>query len=92
MWQITLFLTVMLAGQIDIVVSQLPCDSPLRILRPQLFLHCSCFYGSWSRWERINHMVHSTSCSSGYLHTVKRIRKDINGACKDDIEKDYHCK
>ena len=94
MWKITLLLTMMLADEIDIIVSQqLPCDSPLRIVRPQQFKHCSlCSYGTWSRWKNTNHMVHKNNCSSGYFHEVTRIRKDINGKCNDETEMDYRCK
>ena len=95
MWQGTLVLTVtvMLAGEIDIVVSQLPCDSPLRIFRPHLFTHCSsCLYGTWSEWKRINHLTHGGNCSSGYFYKVTRSRKDLNETCNDEMETDYHCK
>ena len=93
MWKVTLLLTVLLADKIDIALSELPCDSALRIFRPELFTHCSsCFYDTWSRWERIDHMMHHNNCSSGYLHKVKRTRKDLNQECNDEEEIQYHCK
>ena len=45
------------------VNAQLRCDSFLRVVRPELFTHCSsCFYNSWSSWTRTGHPMSNSRC------------------------------
>ena len=46
-----------------VVNAQLPCDSFLRVVRPELFTHCSsCFYNSWSSWTRTGRPMSNSGC------------------------------
>lgn len=77
------------------VDAELDCSSPLRILQPWRFTHCSsCFYGTWSDWYRIGNSAYSSHCKSGYAYKVERNRKDIYGSakCEDKNETSYQCK
>lgn len=71
----------------------LSCDHPLRILQPELFVHCStCFYGSWGNWYRIGHSLSTSQCKSGYTYQVERTRQDNYGKCEEELQQQYQCK
>ena len=84
----------LLAVMVGIVptASQLPCDSQLRRVRPQLFQHCSiCSYSQWSSWK-VTGKVSSTSCTSGKAFNQIRTRHDLQGSCVQQNQTNYTCK
>ena len=94
MWKITFILATISVAYVSQSGARPSCESPLRVLRPDLFKHCSrCFYGTWSDWKRIGHSVSSSHCKkSGYAYQVERTRKDNYGKCSDKVERQYECK
>lgn len=91
MWKVTLLFTVIISITNGVDAAPLPCDYPLRILRPQMFKHCTCSYGDWSNWYRIGHSVSSSQCTSGYAYQLERMRKDYYGKCEEETERQYQC-
>ena len=72
--------------------SQLPCNSQLRTVRPDLFQHCSnCSYSQWSSWKITEKSV-STSCTSGKAFKQIRTRHGFQDSCVQQNETKYTCK
>ena len=70
---------------------ELPCDSILRTVRPELFNHCICAYTSWSSWADFGSPRFNSGCNkSNYSHIQKRNRHVIielsNRNCVDEEE------
>ena len=93
MWKIIVFITVFIVV-IGILpaASQLPCDSQLRTIRPDLFKHCStCSYSQWSSWKIIDKAL-SSSCASGKTFKQIRTRHDLRSSCDQQNETQFTCK
>ena len=75
------------------VNAALPCDSVLRVLRPNLFPHCSsCFYNSWSSWARTSSPMINNRCPTKRSFNEVRTRKDSLGKCKVETQERTACK
>ena len=92
MYQIGVFSTIFIViNGILPAASQLPCNSQLRTLRPELFRHCStCSYSQWSSWKIIDKAV-STTCPSKKSFKQIRTRHDLHGSCDQQNETRYTC-
>ena len=64
---------------------QLPCDSPLRQIYPELFPHCSpivkCVFTQWSEWTEFVISVNRSVCDSGKHIYSYRQRYQIGHGC-----------
>ena len=75
------------------VNAQLPCDSFLRVVRPDLFTHCSsCFYNSWSSWTRTGSPMNNYGCPTNRSFNERRTRTDSQGKCQPETESRTTCK
>ncbi len=77
------------------ICCQLPCDSPLRLRRPEFFKHCDCSYGDWSEWEivagsRID--VPKSQCEKGEAYSESRQKKSFGKNCPPITETRLICK
>ena len=70
----------------------LPCNSRLRIIRPNLFKHCenTCAYGEWSSWRIVN-KAQSENCESKKPYVQTRIRLSFTKTCSSQNETKYTC-
>ena len=91
--------TTLLVGLILIVIklcavnAQLPCDSFLRVVRPELFTHCSsCFYNSWSSWTRTGSPMNNNGCPTRRSFKETRSRTDSQGKCETETDRRTSCK
>lgn len=70
-----------------VYAAPLPCDSFLRVVRPDLFTHCTrCNYGSWSGWRRTGKLLYNDKCPTKRSFKEKRTRIDNNGICEEKTE------
>ena len=94
MWKITVFIAVFIVikGTLP-VASQLPCNSQLRTIRPDLFRHCgsTCSYSQWSPWKIIDKAL-SRTCASGKSFKQIRTRHDLDSSCDQQNETKFTCK
>ena len=75
------------------VNAALPCDSFLRVVKPELFTHCSsCLYNSWSRWARTGNPMSNNECPTTRSFKEMRTRKDSLGKCEVEKEIKTTCK
>jgi len=93
MWKITVFITIIIViNGILPASSQLPCNSQLRTIRPELFRHCStCSYSQWSSWKIIDKAV-STTCPSKKAFKQIRTRHDLLSSCNQQSQTRHTCK
>ena len=88
--------TVVLVSAVLAIVSgalaALPCNSHLRIIRPNLFKHCenTCAYGEWSTWKIVDKMQ-SNNCESKKAYVQTRIRHSFTKSCPSQNETKYTC-
>ena len=73
-------------------LAALPCNSRLRIIRPDLFKHCenTCAYGEWSSW-RIVDKAQSENCESKKAYIQTRSRVSFTKTCSSQNETKYTC-
>ena len=89
--------TAVLAAAILALISgalaALPCNSRLRIIRPDLFKHCenTCAYGEWSSWRIVN-KAQSKNCESKRAYVQTRIRHSFTKTCSSQNETKHICK
>ena len=71
----------------------LPCNSRLRIIRPNLFKHCgnNCPYGQWSSWKTVGKSV-SEKCPSKKAYTQTRTSYSFIKSCPSKNETRHICK
>ena len=85
----SVFLVLALASSVGAQL-QLPCDSPLRQIFPELFLHCSliseCVFTEWSEWTEIVVPVARSVCDSGKQIHSYRQRYQIGPGCEPPVE------
>ncbi len=77
------------------IFCQLPCDSPLRLRRPEFFKHCDCSYGDWSEWEIVAGStidVPISKCESGEAYSESRQKKSFGKSCPPITETRQICK
>ena len=88
----TAVLVVGVLGIISGALAALPCNSHLRIIRPDLFKHCenTCAYGEWSSW-RIVGRNQSNKCESKKAYVQTRIRHSFTKSCSSQNETKYTC-
>ena len=93
MWKITVVIAVfIIIKEIQPAVSQLPCNSQLRTIRPNLFKHCStCSYSQWSSWRTVDKAI-SKTCASGKTFKQIRTRHDLHSSCDQQNETQFICK
>lgn len=94
MWKITVLFTVFIVVKGILAVSQpeLPCESQLRNVQPELFKHCSnCSYSQWSSWKVVERLT-STTCASGKAFKQIRTRHDHKSVCDQQSETNHTCK
>ena len=75
--------------------SQLPCSSQLRVIYPQLFVHCDCHYSEWDEWVVDTASlvtVPTAQCPSGEALSETRIQIAIGHNCADRTETRSICK
>ena len=64
-----------------------PCDSFLRPVLPQYFLHCDCLFTAYSEWTTSSfRQVPTYQCASGYVVVETRNRSVISGICHDETQ------
>ena len=77
-------------------LAALPCNSRLRIIRPDLFKHCEniCTYGEWSSWKIVD-KAQSENCESKKAFTEIRRRyafaKNQANKCPSLNQTKYTC-
>ena len=92
MWKVTVFIALFTVMELILpAVSQLPCNSQLRNIRPELFQHCKCSYSQWSSWK-ITEKVVSTNCTSGKAFKQIRTRHGLQDSCAQQNETKHICK
>ena len=93
MWKITVVIAVfIIIKEIQPAASQLPCNSQLRTIRPNLFKHCStCSYSQWSSWRTVDKAI-SKTCTSGKTFKQIRTRHDLHSSCDQQNETQFICK
>lgn len=93
MVKITVLITVFAVTKVILAASpQLPCNSQLRPVRPDLFKHCeTCAYSQWSAWKIIG-QARSKNCTTGKTFKQIRTRHDINSICPQQNETTHMCK
>lgn len=72
--------------------ADLPCNSHLRIVLPDLFKHCGndCPYGQWSSWKTIS-KAQSVNCESKKAYIQTRARHSFIKNCSSENETRYAC-
>ena len=76
-----------------VYAAPLRCDSFLRVVRPDLFTHCTtCNYGSWGGWRRTGRLLTNYQCPTKWSFKEKRTRRDNNGICEENEEFRSICK
>lgn len=88
-------LLVAILALISGALAALPCNSRLRLIRPNLFKHCenNCngSYGQWSSWKTISKGVHD-ECDSKKAYNQTRFRNSLTKNCPRENETRYYCK
>ena len=80
------------------LAANLPCNSNLRVVLPNLFKHCRepgdhCYYtgSEWSSWEFIG-TYKAKNCTTKRAFKEVRTRADYHKVCKNETETRYTCK
>jgi len=74
-------------------LAALPCNSRLRIIRPNLFKHCgnTCPYGQWSSWKITSKGI-AENCTSKKAYVETRTRHSFLKSCPSTNETRTVCK
>ena len=83
----SVFLVLALASSVG--AQLLPCDSPLRQIYPDLFLHCGstqCVFTPWSDWIESVRSVNRSICDSGKQILTHRFRLKICHGREPQVE------
>ena len=83
----SVFLVLVLVSSVGAQL-QLPCDSPLRQIYPELFPHCSpiaeCVVTQWSEWTEFVVSVDRSICDSG--KQIHSYRQRYRIGCEPPVE------
>lgn len=75
-------LIAVILAAVNVALAALPCNSRLRIIRPNLFKHCGnkCPYDQWSSWKTTG-KAQSQKCQSKKAYIQTRTRHSSKNTC-----------
>lgn len=71
----------------------IPCDSPLRLFRPEYFKHCDCVY-KWTDWEVVEDSVvdvPEAQCETKQAYSEMRKEVSFVSNCSSQTETRQIC-